>query len=86
METAFGGGHHALNGREMRDQNLVGIEERSFQDAGAAQAPELLGHLVDQDLLGFVRRLLFGAQFRFERVQCVGLSDESASLPEGKLY
>ncbi len=71
METAFGGGHHALDSGQMRDQDLVGIEERSFQDTGAAQAPELLGHFVDQDFLGFIHRLVFGAQFGFERVQGV---------------
>ena len=68
METAFGGGHHALDGGEMRDQNFVGIEERCFEDAGAAQPPELFGQFLDQDFLGLIGRLMFGAEFGFERV------------------
>jgi hypothetical protein len=71
VETAFGGGHHALDGGEMRDPDLVGIEERSFDCASAAQAPELFGHFVHQDFLGLVDWLLFVAEFDLERVQCV---------------
>jgi len=69
VETAFGGGHHALNEIEMRDQDFAGIEQPRFVGTGAAQAPELLGQFVDQDSFGFINRLMLGAEVGFELVE-----------------
>jgi hypothetical protein len=48
-------------------------EEPGFAFSPAADSPELFGHFVDQDFLGGVGWLVFGAQAGFECVKFCGI-------------
>ncbi|MBV8811347.1 MAG: hypothetical protein JO033_21975 [Acidobacteriaceae bacterium] len=72
MKAALGGGHGALN--ESEEAHCFGIGERAgFEMARAAQTPELLGELVDQDGFSFIGGLMFSAEIGAKGVELGGI-------------
>ena len=64
--SAFGGGHGALDeGKEAARERVVEVLRgpgAGFEFAEAADAPEILGELIDQDLFGSVGRVVLAAE------------------------
>ena len=77
MEGAFGRGHVALNeNQQTRFEpaiEILGLQSGSLEVAHAAQAPEMLGEFVDQDVLGSVGGLMLGAQAGAEFLELGGI-------------
>ena len=77
MEGALGRGHVALNeNQQTRFEpaiEILGLQSGSLEVAHAAQAPEMLGKFVDQDVLGRVGGLMLGAQAGAEFLELGGI-------------